>query len=156
MFWLPSSSLLLQLPIEGLTIRQRQHQWKRCGKIDFASFETFSLLHQVTQILEGKVARLELKRGDSARVQREIVTFIALPLPFSSHLKIWSFRVIVVPGRLRNVQKPRNARANFFLFILFQSLSTLTQTLKKATILIRVIVVPGRHVHKHKKKNYDT
>ena len=44
----------------------------------------------------------------------------------------------------------------FFLFILFQSLSTLTQTLKKATILIRVIVVPGRHVHKHKKKNYDT
>ena len=40
----------------------------------------------------------------------------------------------------------------FFLFILYQSLSTLTQTLKKATILIRVIVVPGRHVHKHKKK----
>ena len=95
----------------------------------FASFETFSLLHQVTQILEGKVVRLELKREDSARVQRE--TFIALPFPFSNHLKIWSFRVVVVPGRLRNVQKTRDARAKFFLFILFQSLSTLTQTLKK-------------------------
>ena len=73
--------------------------------VDFSSFETFSLLHQVTQLLKGSVVRLELKRGNSARFHRQIVTFIALPFPFSSHLKIWSFRVVVVPGRLRNVQK---------------------------------------------------
>ena len=49
--------------------------------------------------------KLKLKRGDRVRVQREMVQFIALPLPFSSQLKIWSFHVVVVQGRQRNVQK---------------------------------------------------
>ena len=47
---------------------------------------------------------LELKRGDRTRVQTEMVEFIALPFPFSKKLKIWSFHVVVVQGRQRNVQ----------------------------------------------------
>ena len=41
---------------------------------------------------------MELKRGDHARVQTEMVEFIAIPFPFSSELKIWSFHVVVVQG----------------------------------------------------------
>ena len=48
---------------------------------------------------------LERKREDRARVQTEMVEFIALPFPFSSKLKIWSFHVVVVQGQQRNVQK---------------------------------------------------
>ena len=64
------------------------------AKIDFASFETFLPLYQVTQLLEGRVVRLELKRGNRVGVQREIVKFIALPFLFSRQLKIWSFHVV--------------------------------------------------------------
>ena len=38
---------------------------------------------------------LEMKKGDRARVQTEMVEFIAVPFPFSSKLKIWSFHVVV-------------------------------------------------------------
>ena len=48
---------------------------------------------------------LELKRGGHARVQTEMVEFIALPFPSSKKLNIWSFHVVVVQGRQRNVQK---------------------------------------------------
>ena len=54
---------------------------------------------------------LELKRGGRARVQTEMVEFIALPFPFSSKIKIWSFHVTLVQGRQRNIQKKRDARA---------------------------------------------
>ena len=41
-----------------------------------------------------------------ARVQTDIVEFIALPFPpLKKNLKIWSFQVVVVQGRQRNVQK---------------------------------------------------
>ena len=45
------------------------------------------------------------KRGNRARVQTEMVEFIALPLPFSGKIKIWSFHVVVVQGQQRNEQK---------------------------------------------------
>ena len=48
---------------------------------------------------------MKLKRGDRARVQTEMVEFFALPFPFSSSLKIWSFHVVVVRERQRNLQK---------------------------------------------------
>ena len=48
---------------------------------------------------------LELKRGGHPRVQKEMVEFIALPLPSSKKLKVWPFEVVVVQGRQRNVQK---------------------------------------------------
>ena len=48
---------------------------------------------------------LELKRGGPARVQTEMLEFIALLFEFSSKLKILSFHVVVVQGRQRNVQK---------------------------------------------------
>ena len=35
----------------------------------------------------------------------------SLAVPFSSKLKIWSFHVVVVQGRQRNVHKKRDARA---------------------------------------------
>ena len=56
---------------------------------------------------------LERKRGDRAQVQTEMVEFIALPFPFSSKLKIWSFHVVVVQGRTRNVQKSVMHRQSF-------------------------------------------
>ena len=48
---------------------------------------------------------MELKRRDCARVLTETVEFIALPFPFPSKLKIWSFLVVVIQGLQRNVQK---------------------------------------------------
>ena len=77
--------------IRVLRIWQRRRQWKRCWKI--GSYETFSLLYQVTHLFESRKVRLELKSGDSVRVQREMLKFIALPFLFSSQLKTWSFHV---------------------------------------------------------------
>ena len=54
---------------------------------------------------EGGEFMLELKRGGRARVQTEVLEFIALPFPSSKKLKIWSFQVVIVQGRQRNVQK---------------------------------------------------
>ena len=48
---------------------------------------------------------MKLKRRDCGRVLKEMVEFIALPLPFPSRLKIRSFHVLVMQGRQRNVQK---------------------------------------------------
>ena len=48
---------------------------------------------------------LELKRGGHSRVQIETVELTALPFPSSKKLKIWSFHVVVVQERQRNVQK---------------------------------------------------
>ena len=53
---------------------------------------------------------MELKRLGRAQVQTEMLEFIALPFPSSKKLKIWSFHVVVVQGRQRNVQKKRDAR----------------------------------------------
>ena len=44
-------------------------------------------------------------KGHRAQVQTEMVEFIGLPFQFSSKHKIWSFHVVVVQGRQRNVQK---------------------------------------------------
>ena len=44
---------------------------------------------------EGGEFMLELKRGGGARVQTEVLEFIALPFPSSKKLKIWSFHVVV-------------------------------------------------------------
>ena len=46
---------------------------------------------------------LELKRGACARVQAEMVD-IALRFPSSKKLTFWSFHVVVVQERQRNVQ----------------------------------------------------
>ena len=51
------------------------------------------------------ITRLETLVTQATRVQTEIVEFIALPFPFPSKLKIWSFHVVVVQGQQRNVQK---------------------------------------------------
>ena len=48
---------------------------------------------------------LELKRGDRARVQKSMVEFIALLLPFSSKLSV------AVRERQRNVQKKHDVGA---------------------------------------------
>ena len=40
-----------------------------------------------------------------------MVEFIALPFPFPSKLKIWSFLVVVIQRLQRNVQKKRDALA---------------------------------------------
>ena len=46
-----------------------------------------------------------MKRGDRAQVQTEMVEFMGLPFSSSKKLKIWSFHVVVVQERQRNVQK---------------------------------------------------
>ena len=88
-----------------LTIRQRRRPWKRRRKIDFASFHFFSRLFQGAQLLKRREFSLKLKRRDRARILTEMVEFIALPFPSPSRLKIWSFHVVVVQGRARNLQK---------------------------------------------------
>ena len=55
--------------------------------------------------LKRRKFRLEMKRGEGARLQTEMVEFRGLPISFSSKLKLWSFHVVVVQGRQRNVQK---------------------------------------------------
>ena len=64
-----------------LTIRQRRRQWKRRWKIDFASFKTFSPFYQVTQLLERREVKLELKRGDRVRAERDSKSYrLAVPV----------------------------------------------------------------------------
>ena len=70
-----------------LTIRQRRRPRKDQWKIDSASFQTISRFSEVVLLRRG--FRLELKRGGSARVQTEMVEFIALP--FSSSKKKLKF-----------------------------------------------------------------
>ena len=71
---------------------QRLRHWKRRKKNDLASSETFSPLHRVTQLLlESREVRLKLKKGDTVRVQKEIVKFIALPFPFQVNSKFGHF-----------------------------------------------------------------
>ena len=66
--WALDTSLLpLRPQNRDLTIRQRRRQWKRRWKIDFESFTTFPHLYKVTQLLERREVRLELKRGDRVR-----------------------------------------------------------------------------------------
>ena len=48
---------------------------------------------------------------DRARIQKEMIEFIALSFPSSSKLKIWSFHIVVVQRQQRNVHKKRDARA---------------------------------------------
>ena len=74
-------------------------------KIDFASFHFFSNYPKSPSYLKTRVFRLEMKREDRAQVQTEMVEFHDLPFPFSSKPTIWSFHVLVVQGRQRNVQK---------------------------------------------------
>ena len=50
-------------------------------KMEVASFETFSLLSQYPPLLKRREFWLQLKRGDRARIQTEMVEFIASPLP---------------------------------------------------------------------------
>ena len=81
---------------------------------DVASFETFSLLCQVIQLLESREIRLELKRGDCIRVQtegeRDLNTYrLAVPVFKSTqHLVIsrCSFS-----GSAKKFTKKRDARA---------------------------------------------
>ena len=86
-----------------LTVRQRRRPWKDQWKIDSASFQTISRFSEVVLLRRG--FRLELKRGGSARVQTEMVEFIALPFSSSKKLKIWSFHVVVVQRWQRIVQR---------------------------------------------------
>ena len=87
-----------------LTIRQR----RRCTfmttslKIDSVSFQTISRLSQVAQ---RRKFMLELKRGGHARVQKEIVEFIALPFPSSKKLLNLVISRRSRAARQRNVQK---------------------------------------------------
>ena len=96
------------ITFRDLTIRQRRRPWKRPWKIDSASFQTISRsskVSKVSRLFKRGEFMLELKRGGLARVQTQRVEFIALPFPFSKQIKIWAFHVVVVQGRLRNVQK---------------------------------------------------
>ena len=81
----------------------------------------FSRLFQGAQLLKRREFGLELKKRHRARVQTQMVEFIALPFPFPNILKIWSFHGVVVQRLLTNVQKSVIARAE----LLFRSLNKL-------------------------------
>ena len=74
-------------------------------KIDFAAFQTFLRLSQVTWLLRRRKFKLQLKRGSRAGVHTKMAEFIALPFPFSSQLRMWSFHVALLLGRQSNLQK---------------------------------------------------
>ena len=69
--------------------------------------------------LKRREFRLEMKRGECARLKTEMVEFLGLPFPSSSKLKLWSFHVVVVQGRHPKCTKKRDARAE----LLFCSLN---------------------------------
>ena len=62
-------------------------------KTDLASFQTFSRLCQVAQILKKRDFMLEVKWSKPVRVRARMVEFIPLPF-FSSKLRIWTFHVV--------------------------------------------------------------
>ena len=68
-------------------------------------FLNFYAIIPLALLLKRREFWLELKRGGRARVQTEMVEFIALSFPYSSKLKVWSFHVVVVQAQQRNVQK---------------------------------------------------
>ena len=73
------------------------------NRLPIPFFETISWLSQVAQLLKRKEFMLELKKGACARVQAEMVD-IALRFLSSKKLTFWSFHVVVVQERQRNVQ----------------------------------------------------
>ena len=81
----------------------------------------FSRLSQFALLLKRREFWLELKRGNRIRIKTEMVEFIALPFPFPSKLKIWSFYVVVRAGTAPKCTKQRDARAE----LLFCSLNLL-------------------------------
>ena len=98
----------------------RRRPWIGYWKMDSASFQTISRFSEVVLLLKRRGFRLELKRGGSARVQIEMVEFIALPFSSSKKLKIWSFHVVVEHRRQRNVQKSvMHVQSCCFTFIAF-------------------------------------
>ena len=79
----------------------------------------FSRLFLGAELLKRRDLGLELKRSYRALVQTDILEFIALPFPFSSKLKIWSFHVIVVhTGRAKKCSKKCDARAELLFCLL--------------------------------------
>ena len=130
--------------IRDLTIRQRRRPWKRRRKTDFASFWTFPRLSQLALLLKRRGFWLELKREERAQVRTEMAKFIALPFPFPSKLKIWSFHVAVVRWRQRNVQKKRDARAE----LMFCSLNLYFFDVPVAVVVV-VSYVVDMFIHKN-------
>ena len=87
-----------------------RRQWKRCWKIDFASFETFSPFYQVIQLLKRKEVRLKLKRGGRVRVQTECkIHRLAVPVVKSTKNLVSSRRSCARTAK--KCTKKRDARA---------------------------------------------
>ena len=98
------STLLFNITIRDLMIRQQGRPWKLRWKIDSTSFQTTLWLSQVGQLPKRREFVLELKRGFRTRVQTQGRIY-QLPFPSSIKLKIWSSHAVVVQGQQRNVQK---------------------------------------------------
>ena len=71
------STVLFNITIRDLMIRQQGRPWKLRWKIDSASFQTTLRLSQVAQLLKRREFVLELKRGVRTRVQTQMVEFIS-------------------------------------------------------------------------------
>ena len=67
----------------------------------------------MAQLLKRREFGVKLKRRDCARVLKEMVEFIALPLPFPSRLEFRSFHVLVMQGG-KEMYKKREARAKLW------------------------------------------
>ena len=81
------------------------HKKTSLGKNRLSILSDHFAIIQVAQLLKRREFILETKRGDRARVQTKMVESIALPFPYSSKLKNWSFHAVVVHERQRNLQK---------------------------------------------------
>ena len=84
------------LPITGTLRSDEGDVHENVVKNSIRIILSFFAIISIRPVTRGRGFWQELKRGERAQVRREMVEFIALPFPFPSKLKIWSFHVVVV------------------------------------------------------------
>ena len=72
-----------------------------------------------------------------------MVEFIALPFPFSSKLKIYSFPVVVVQGRQRNFQKSvKHVQTSSFCRFVDQTYCFFSEVLVTVAVVVAQLKLP--------------
>ena len=109
------------LPITGTLRSDEGDVHENVVKNSIRIILSFFAIIPIRPVTRGRGFWQELKRGERAQVRREMVEFIALPFPFPSKLKIWSFHAVLVQPKAKKCTKKRDARAE----LLFCSLNLL-------------------------------
>ena len=102
---LRGGAIFLQHLLRDLTIQQRRRPCKSRWKQTSHHFK-LSRDYPISScyLKEGDFG-WSWREGNALKFGQQMVEFIALPFPFPSKLRIWSFHVVVVQWRQRNVPK---------------------------------------------------